>query len=278
MARLARRAGADARAGARAPGVRDAARGGGRRRRPDGDGRVEPGARGDAPVLRRGALSRPRHDAPDCDPAARGPDRRRPDALRSRLEVGDDARDALPRRLLPQTGWAVRSRHRPRLAAGRARRRRLLRRADDRRALLGAVRVRAAAGGADGRRRRAPARSRRGDARGLPQLGGQSGAGPRSLARRAAVPPGGRGLRALGRAARRRVDRQGGEGNRPGAGRRRGARDPASRPLRARPGVLPLGVRDGGRRLDPRHQPLRPAGRPGREGQDQCRPFGPRAE
>ena len=53
-------------------------------------------------VLRRGALSRPRHDAPDGDPAARGADRRRPDALRRRLEVGDDARDALPRRLLPQ--------------------------------------------------------------------------------------------------------------------------------------------------------------------------------
>ena len=34
-------------------------------------------------------------------------------------------------------------------------------------------------------------------------------------------------------------------------------------------GVLPLGVRDRGRRLDPRDQPVRPARRPGGEGQDQ---------
>ena len=40
-------------------------------------------------------------------------------------------------------------------------------------------------------------------------------------------------------------------------------------PVRARPGVLPLGVRDRGRRLDPRDQPVRPAERAGREGQDE---------
>ena len=34
-------------------------------------------------------------------------------------------------------------------------------------------------------------------------------------------------------------------------------------------GVLPLGVRDRGRRLDPRDQPVRPAGRAGGEGQDE---------
>ena len=67
---------------------------------------------------------------PDGDPAARGSDRRRPHALRRRFEVGTTLDG--PRRLLPQAGWAVRGRHRPRLAAGRARRRRLLRRADDR--------------------------------------------------------------------------------------------------------------------------------------------------
>ena len=84
-----------------------------------------------------------------------------------------------------------------------------------------------------------------------------------------------RRLRPLGRAADRRVDRQAGQGPRAGAGRvarragppaRRGA---ARRPVRARPGVLPLGVRGRGRRLDPRDQPVRPAGRPGGEGQDE---------
>ena len=42
--------------------------------------------------------------------------------------------------------------------------------------------------------------------------------------------------------------------------------------LRARPGVLPLGVRDGGRRLASRHQPVRPARRAGGEGQDPADP------
>ena len=41
--------------------------------------------------------------------------------------------------------------------------------------------------------------------------------------------------------------------------------------VRARPGVLPLGVRDRRRRLDPRHQPVRPARRAGGEGQDEAR-------
>ena len=38
------------------------------------------------------------------------------------------------------------------------------------------------------------------------------------------------------------------------------------RPVRARQGVLPLGVRDRGRRARARHQPVRPAERPGGEG------------
>ena len=50
--------------------------------------------------VRRRLLPRPRHDAPEGDPAARGPDRPRPDALRRRVEVGDDARDALAHRVL----------------------------------------------------------------------------------------------------------------------------------------------------------------------------------
>ena len=64
-----------------------------------------------------------------------------------------------------------------------------------------------------------------------------------------------------------------------GKGHRAGARRPgraelheevrARRPVRARPGVLPLGVRHRRRRLDPRHQPVRPARRAGGEGQDE---------
>ena len=50
---------------------------------------------------------------------------------------------------------------------------------------------------------------------------------------------------------------------------RQGARRPPARPVRARPGVLPLGVRDRRRRLDARHQPLRPAGRAGGQGPDE---------
>ena len=87
-----------------------------------------------------------------------------------------------------------------------------------------------------------------------------------------------RRLRPLGRAAARRVDRQARQGLDPGAGRvtRRsrstGARGARHRPVRARSGVLSLGVRDCRRRLDPRHQPVRPAGRPGGEGQDEADP------
>ncbi len=84
-----------------------------------------------------------------------------------------------------------------------------------------------------------------------------------------------RRLRPLGRAAHRGVDRQGGQGPRARARRvaRRhrpaGAGGAARVAVRARPGVLPLGVRRRRRRLDPRHQPVRPAGRAGGEGQDE---------
>ena len=159
----------------------------------------------------------------------------------------------------------------------------LRRRADDRRALLGALGLRARAGRADGRRPRAAAGARRGDGRGLPRRGGQPGPRARARARQRLErgprqgddqPEPGR-LRALGRAAARGVDRQGGQGPDPGAGgvarraRPPGARGAAAVAVRARPGVLPLGVRDRGRRLDPRDQPVRPAERPGREGQDE---------
>ena len=65
-----------------------------------------------------------------------------------------------------------------------------------------------------------------------------------------------------------------GKGLVPGAGRvgrgpdRQAQEVRGPRPLRARAGVLPLGVRDRGRRRDPRDQPVRPAERPGGEGPD----------
>ena len=70
----------------------------------------------------------------------------------------------------------------------------------------------------------------------------------------------------------RGVDGQGRQGPRAGTGRvARGSRSPggerqARRSLRHRRGVLPLGVRNGGRRVAHRHQPVQPAGRPGGEG------------
>ena len=117
------------------------------------------------------------------DPRARGEARPRADALRLVLEVGHDARDALPHRLLlgadRQARRAVRRVTDPGLRARAARARARLprglrRRAVDRRPLLGALAVRDRAGGADGRRRGAPARARAGDARGVPLRRGQS--------------------------------------------------------------------------------------------------------
>ena len=84
-----------------------------------------------------------------------------------------------------------------------------------------------------------------------------------------------RRLRPLGGAAARRVDREAREGARAGAGRAAGRAGPPGAGgappgrVRARAGVLPLGVRDRGRRLDPRHQPVRPARRAVGEGQDE---------
>ena len=122
--------------------------------------------------------------------------------------------------------------HRPGLRARAARARArvprcLLGRADDRRPLLRAVRLRAGAGRADGRRPRQAARPRGGDAERLPRRGRQPGPDARARARArlgggprqgADQPERGR-LRPLGRAAARGVDRQGGQGARAGAGR-----------------------------------------------------------
>ncbi len=73
---------------------------GARRRRPARDGRLEPRAE----VMRRtfgvDLVPRPRHDASAGDPRARGDDRSRAHAVRLRVEVRLDARDALAHRLL----------------------------------------------------------------------------------------------------------------------------------------------------------------------------------
>ena len=72
-----------------------------------------------------------------------------------------------------------------------------------------------------------------------------------------------------GSTARRRTHAQDSGGR--GAGGAPASRSCASTCRRhdaARPGVLPLGDRDRGRRRDPRHQPVRPAGRRGEQGQD----------
>ena len=154
------------------------------------------------------------------------------------LEVGDDARDALPPRLLlgadRRARRAVRRHHRSGLGAREARAQVRVPRdlggaSGDRRALLGALGVRARAGGAHGRRPRAAARAHARDDGGLPASGRAtpgstwacgSARAPRRARQGAHQPDAGR-LRALGRAAHRRVDRQGGQGPRPGRRARR---------------------------------------------------------
>ena len=153
---------------------------------------------------------------------------------------------------------------------------RLPRRADDRRALLGAVAVRDRARGADGHRREAAARARGRDAGGVPARGGQSGARARAASRQRGErrPRRRRRLvRPLDGAARRRVDRQG----------RARASCPAPDDPNAElheevrlPDPYELGqeffrwefaVAVAGS-ID-RHQPVRPARRAGGEGQDE---------
>ena len=289
---LARRAVADARGRRPAAAVRGLGRRPRRRRRPARHGRLVARARGDQAHVPAGDVPRPRHDAPAGDQGARGADRRLAHALHLGVQVRLDAGDALAHRLLLGARGAqrrsLRRDHRPRLGARAARaearvRRDLPGRAEDRRPLLGAVRVRDGACGADGHRRLALPRPGDRDGGGVPSRRGQPRAGARALTRRAVA----RGprqdlhrgdagrLRALGRAAARRVDGQARQGVDPRARRAGGRARPAGaggaseRRLRARAGVLPLGVRDGGRRVDPGDQPVRPAGRAVGEGQDE---------
>ena len=253
LARLARRAVADARGRRPAAAVRGLGRRPDRRGRAARHGRLVARARGAPADLPAGDVPRPRHDASAGDPRPRGEDRPRAHAVHLRLEVGLDARDALAHRLLlgeAPARRAVGRDHRSRLVARRARARAGLRRdlrgrADDRRPLLGALAVRDGAGGADGRRRRALPAARPGDGRGVPARRGQPRPRARPLARRGLAggarqdlhrADAGR-LRPLGRAAARRVDREARQGPDPGAraspptartGRRRRCASPTS--------------------------------------------------
>ena len=272
----------------------DARRGRDRRRRAARHGRLVARAGGAAADVRRRALPRARHDAPAGDPRR---SQAKLDLERtlfvSASKSGGDARDALAHRLLLEARAARRGSGSrspiPGSALEQLAREREFRAIFPGEPTIGGRYsalspfglVPAALLGVD---LAAAARARARDGRGVPARRGQPGARARALARRRA------GRRAATRSAspdpdgfglwveqlRRRVDRQGGQGPRAGARasrptaptgrRRRCALDVA---VRARPGVLPLGVRDRGRRLDPRHQPVRPAERAGGEGQDE---------
>ena len=263
--------------------------------RPVGHGRVEPRPGGLPPHLRVLQLPRPRYHASAGDPPPAGVDRRRPQLLRRVLQVGHDAGDALAPGALLGAGRprsrAVRRRHRPRFRAGGARRGtrlpcRLSRRADHRGSLLGPLRLRARRGGLDRRRPRPHSQPGRGDGPELPRGTGQSRSPARPplrerLERRARQDlhrEHARRIRPVGGAVDRRIDGQGGQGAHPRAGRIAGATRPAARrgadrrPLRPWRRVLPLGVRHGGRRLDPRDQRLQPAGRAVCQGPDERDP------
>ena len=175
---------------------------------------------------------------PDAIRALEARARPRAHALRRRVQVGLDARDAAATSTTSGSGrgggasrFVAVTDPGSRARGPRARARlpgRVAGRARDRRALLGALRLRARAGGAHGRRPRRACSSgrtrwsrRAGFREGNPglELGLALGAGWREgrdkVLRR--TRPG--RIRALGRAAHRRVDRQGGQGPRPGAGR-----------------------------------------------------------
>ena len=217
-------------------------------------------------------LPRPRHDAPAGDPraarrsstsSARSSSRRRSRARRSRRARTPTTSGSSRRAASSGSRSPTPARRSPQLAREREFARRLPGRADDRRPLLGALAVRARAGGADGRRRRAacstararwPTRAASTRATRASSSGSRSARAGEDGRDKVCLPNAGR-LRPLGRAAGRRVDRQAGQG--PRAGARRVAGDGPDRqaqevrlpdPLRARPGVLPLGVRDRGRR------------------------------
>ena len=156
-------------------------------------------------------------------------------------------------------------------------------RADDRRPLLGALAVRARAGGAARRRPAAAARPRAArwprpaastTATRASSSASRSARAGRTAATRSASPNAhGFGLwveqllaESTGKEGKGLVPAPGESPDGPDR-QAQEVRLPIA--VRARPGVLPLGVRHRGRRLDPRHQPVRPAGRAGGEGPDE---------
>ena len=105
----------------------------------------------------------------------------------------------------------------------------------------------------------------------LAEVDRQARQGDRAGRRRAARTA--RGLRQrpglrLSAARRRPGRRAGARGRRARSGRPPGGADHRLRADAARPGILPLGDGDRGRRLDHRHQPVRPARCRGEQGQD----------
>ena len=220
--------------------------------------------------------------------------RPRAHALRRRLEVGNDARDPLPPRLLRERRprRALRGDHGSRLRARAARAGARLPRVFNGEPTIGGrysalSAVRDGAGRADGHRPRAAARARRRDGRGLPaarrnpglELGLALGDGWQRRPRQDLINPnpGGFGLWAEQLLAESTGKEGKGLVPAPGEsmdGPDRQAPRCGCRPVRARAGVLPLGVRDRGRRLDPRDQPVRPAERAGGEGPDERDPRG----
>ena len=147
------------------------------RRRPARHGRLEPRARGLPPLLRtarrRAAPARARLHRAAADRGRRARDRPRQDAVPRLHQVRRDDRDDLAVQALPRPPGrrlALRADHRPRLEPARAGRGeqlppRVPERPGDRRALLGAVVLRARAGRAGGHRRPPAARGRAGGRR-----------------------------------------------------------------------------------------------------------------
>ena len=238
--------------------------------------------------VRRRALPRARHDASEGDPRARVD---RSTSQRTLFLSASKSGTTLETR--SHTAYFLEARRRSswrspipapsssgsRASAASAR---LPRRADDRRPLLGALAVRDRAGGADGHRRDAAARARGRDGEACRLADGNPGLelglalGERlASVGRDKVCIADRRLRPLGRAADRRVDRQAGQG--PRARARRVADGPDRQRRRSRsPSPYELGQEffrwefaRRRRRLDPRDQPVRPAGRAGGEGQDE---------
>ena len=279
----------------------DAARRAVRRRRPPRHGRLLARARGAAAHLRRRVAStcstrrtRPRSAALEDEP------RPGAHALPRLLQVGLHDRDALaPRVLLGADGRprrAVRRDHRPRLGARAAGERARLPRDVRRRAESAAATRRSRCSASCRRRcwastssasstppRRRPTRAAREDGNPGLELGLRLGEGWQAGRDKVCLDATRTGFglwaeqllaESTGKQGKGLVPAPGEAAD--GADRQRGE-VAGRRPVRARRGVLPLGVRDRGRGPRARDQPVRPAGRAGGEGQDERGARGGRA-